>query len=402
MFTEVDLHFAPHVQTNLEALEQELGRPIRLLNAGGRTYANKAWSTAMIRGCTGFTAEQCREEGLTVWSYGSLHQIRYRDDRQTYDGGGGLFTAGIEESGYTFYDMLTMPDSPADWVADPLTTDNGFLFGEVGERVVVWHLPFMSYRDTSFDMLLKGPLLKSIDTEFLAGLVERRASHTRDAFVRFAMRVSNEGLEALRREVGSLMTKNSRAIAEAARTKVELRSKQRMLDTLMADEDEVSEPQMLETWGKLLDDPRIENVHFDSANRVVLDTIGLDLTHPTTGQTVYLGKMRWIIAADGSDMCEVHNLDNARGGFDHPHVNMNLPCFGELGSTIFTLIKQGKLYPAVELIFAFLGSINLQDDWARRAAFWFEDPMDSPRREPVLTDTEDAVIDEILDELVIA
>jgi hypothetical protein len=152
-----------------------------------------------------------------------------------------------------------------------------------------------------------------------------------------------------------------------------------MLDAVMAGGESATEAQVLETWGRLLDDPRIENVRFDSANRVVLDTTGMNITRPDTNETAYLGKMRWIITADGADMCEVHNLDNARGGFDHPHVHMNKPCFGELGSTIYTLIKQGKLYPAVELIFAFLGSVNMNDDWGRRAAFWFDDDEDSPR-----------------------
>lgn len=405
MFSEVGFGYAPRgFADQLKDLEAQLGRAIRVLSGSGRAYTDKPWTREMLRHCSDFTPEQCRDEGVTIVSYSSMNQTRFHGTPR-YEGGDGLFGAEdtYETDGQVLYDMLRMPDDPTDWLADPITLPSGFVIGEVAERTVLWHLPWLNYgHGLSFDLTCKGPIEKSIDADFLAGYIERRANATRDAFVRYAQRVSNEGLDRLRREVGSLMTQYDRALGQAATAKVELRAKQRMLDVLMSDEDEVSEAKILETWGKLLDDPRIEEVRFDSSNRVVIDTVGLDLTHPRTGVTVYLGKMRWIIAADGSDICEVHNLDNARGGFDHPHVHMNHPCFGELGSTIYTLIKQGKLYPAVELIFAFLSSINLEDDWARRAAFWFEDPMDSPRREPELTDDENAVVDEILDELAAA
>jgi hypothetical protein len=193
------------------------------------------------------------------------------------------------------------------------------------------------------------------------------------------------------------MTKYDKAIRDSARYKVELRQKQKLLDALMDGEAATSEKQMLETWAKLLDDPRIEDVTFSGADQLVITTVGLDITHPGTGDTVYLGKMRWKISVSDS-LCTVENLDNARGGYDHPHVFMNNPCFGELGSTIYTLIKQANLWPAVEMIFTFLKSINMNDDWARRAAYWFEDPMDSPRN---AEDPPMEVID-VTDELVTA
>lgn len=383
MYTDVDCYNAAGWLDQLREYEQEIGRPVRFLNGSGRTWANRAWSRSMVAACDGFSAAQCRDHGLTIISYGTMHPVSFRNSNASrYPGNLGLFPTGnrYETGTRDMWDMLDMPESSADWIADPFYVGDGaYLVGEIAERTILWALPWLNYGNASFDLLVKQPATKALDDEFLAGLVGRRATATRDAFVRYAARVSNAGLDAIRRDIGTFMAQHDRAVAEAARSKVELRQRQRLLDAVVSGDGALSEEGILETWAKLLDDPRIESVNFDSAERVVLTTVGLDITHPTTGDTVYLGKFKWVISADGTQMCEVHNLDNARGGFDHPHIHMNQPCFGELGSTIYTLIKQGNLYPAVELIFAFLASVNLDDDWGRRGAFWFEDPMDSPR-----------------------
>lgn len=220
---------------------------------------------------------------------------------------------------------------------------------------------------TFFDPLIE----RATDPESLAAWLAGAAEREREALSNYIRRTSMESVDTLVNEIGTLSSLFGNQQAGIVQTRHTLREKQQMLDVLMSARQTNEAEAAAAAWALIHKDERIESARFIN-NAVALNTIGLDLTHPETGRTVYLGKFRITINLDGGRIT-VQNLDNARGGFDHPHVHMNGPCFGEMGEAVHTLIRQGELYAAFEMMFVFLSSVNLQDDWGRRAVYWFTD-----------------------------
>lgn len=189
---------------------------------------------------------------------------------------------------------------------------------------------------------------------------------------------STADLVNLRDEIGGLMrdlTSYENAVVHKAET---LREKQLLLDQMLdAMKAADSAQEARAAFDAMASHPKIEGVTIQG-NVVAVKTVGLDIEHPDTGEVGYLGKFNLTLdLASGSMKC--HNLDNRRNGYDHPHVHIGNPCFGEMGTTIMSLIRTGKLLDAVEMAFVFLESANTRDDWGRTIVYWTSEQLERPQ-----------------------
>lgn len=349
--------------------EAELGVPIRFMAGRGRTWPNSEWTDEQAAACGNATVEDAAERGITIVDYSTLQAATTYDRIEIPP----VLAFDEHYNNWDVHDVFVVPDRMLR--AEPIQI-GGVNLGEVGDRIITLALACGGWLDISVlkaDVLLDDALKRCIDEQFIAGLVEARETFARDAFLDYAENTGQEGITNIRREVdrwASTLEGHTRQIALA---KLKLREQQQILDAVLDNQDEDNtRASRLEQWEMLNNDPRIASIAFDpDDNTVTIETNGTNLIHPLDGREVYLGKFRWTIGiADGT--VHVVNIDNQHGGFDHPHVYMNRPCFGDMGETITTFVMQGRLHPAVDMIFVFLGSVQLRDDYGRRAAFWFE------------------------------
>lgn len=257
------------------------------------------------------------------------------------------------------------------------TTDHQVVIAQVKPMMILF--PFSladitlnhgAFDKGAWDAFMGQAIPLALDPEAIEEFRRAAAERERVAMIEFVRRSSARSIDDLISEIGVMQTNYADHVRQAASTRHKLRDRQALLTQLMDARQHNEEEQADKAWQLLAKDERVESLSF-SGGSIVLLTTGLDLTHPRSGKTVYLGKFRVTIDLN-STAIKIHNLDNAKGGFDHPHVNMHNPCFGDMGDGIHTLIVQGELYAAVEMIFVFLSSVNLADDWGRRSVFWFE------------------------------
>lgn len=210
----------------------------------------------------------------------------------------------------------------------------------------------------------------ALDSEAMAEWRAGQAERNRQAMLDYVRRSSAQSVDELVSEIGTMTATLADYVQGIASTRHKLRDRQALLSALMDNRDGNEQEAADKAWTLLAADERVQSLEF-RAGKIVLHTEPLNITHPETGLTVYLGKFRIEVNLSTTHIA-MFNIDNAKGGFDHPHVHMHRPCFGEMGDGIHALIMQGELYAAVEMIFVFLSSVNLNDDWGRRSVFWFE------------------------------
>lgn len=188
---------------------------------------------------------------------------------------------------------------------------------------------------------------------------------------------STADLRNLRGEIGDLVRRVGEYEETLLRDRHDLAGKRAHMDLLldqMGATDAANQAQM--AWVAMQERPQIESVSFVAPN-LTIKTVGLDIEHPATGETGYLGKFTITLNIQTGGV-KLKNEDNAKSGYDHPHIYMGRPCFGEMGNTIMEFTRRGQLLDAVDMVFVFLGSVNLQDDWSRSLAFWIGDQLERP------------------------
>lgn len=380
----------PSVTEFLEGLEAQ-GHPIRVLYGGWREYHPFTWTQDQAD-ATPFSLTDCQDNGITIVSCGTPTPSLARDTQIPIDLLNPAYCAyqwGPRDQNRWpatayLYDRLEF-DSPHHEVVEYgpcnlLAIDGSTIW--VATNVEL-------FGEGQGQMLPLNVLSDAIESMLDPALADERrrlaAERNRERFIAMMTQVGSTEQDNLVSEIEGLARNVSNYERRLFATRTELRSKQQLLDAYLAagedDPEELAERVDI-AWTRMHNDPRIERITLGQ-DSVTLLTAPLNITHPDDGRVAYLGRFRWTMNTRDFGV-NVTNLDNPRGGFDHPHVNNGGPCFGEMGDTIYELLRQGRLESAIEMIFVFLASANPRDDWGRRIAYWF---------------TPDNMLDEVIDRI---
>lgn len=353
--------------------------PVRVLHGNWSEYHPQPWTLEQAE-ATGHDLGTCDETGITIVSCGwPAARCRPRDTNFQIDALSPDFLDAVYGVGgwtgrthHMMYDVLS--GQPTDEY-DTIELGGAQMFA-VQERTLWIAMSIANFDSSGRQAFTADTLTAAIDELLDPTLAEERTllavERNRQRFIEMLSQVNTTERDNLVSEIEALARALSSTERNLHNLRTELRSKQRLLDAYMAagDEDHDELAQRADTaWERMSNDPRIEKLSL-TGNTVTLLTAPLNITHPDTGEVAYLGRFRWTF--NTRDLgTTVTNLDNPRGGFDHPHVNNGGPCFGEMGDTIYELLRQGRLESAVEMMFVFLSSANPRDDWGRRITYWF-------------------------------
>lgn len=370
-----ETHFLPDVTKRIfEEIERDTGRPMRFLYGRGRTLVPGPWtSTQRARALGEPTPTEAEESGITVVIYGSFNDLTAfrRIDALQNQPEYWNPTMGYP-NGTILYDCVT-PITPL-VIGEPFEL-GGALWAEVGDRQVAFHAAlseWLAYLDP--EQTFNAAIRMCLDEEAVAAWKIAQAERNFGAYCELMKRGTNEGLVAIERKIESIMEREAKAAAILAKAKTQLRGYQAQLTAVREATNEDEAQTTRETsWAKLQQHPKIEAINL-TKDKILIDTVELTITHPLTGMTVPLGKFRWTICPNEVTI-KAQNLTNRHGNYDHPHILNNRPCFGSMGGAIFELLSRGDLAAVVEMMLVFLGTINLEDDWSRRASFWFDEEM---------------------------
>jgi hypothetical protein len=158
-----------------------------------------------------------------------------------------------------------------------------------------------------------------------------------------------------------------------------LRSEQQMLDiALEAQGDRTYAERLIEEWGRLKEHPRLAGAEVRQAtdnpelqSLFLVTTDDLRLHRSDTGESRWLGTFE-IELTLATGAIKVRNLSTRRGGRDHPHVVDQHPCFGGHSDAFAQVMSNGDLLVLYELLIQYIETLNLEDEYGRYGAYWFE------------------------------
>jgi len=67
----------------------------------------------------------------------------------------------------------------------------------------------------------------------------------------------------------------------------------------------------------------------------------------------------------------IHNLTDALGAYDHPHIYQGRPCLGNIREGIAKMIGEYQFVVTVYVLLDFLKTVNTKD-WRIPIAYWQE------------------------------
>jgi hypothetical protein len=164
-----------------------------------------------------------------------------------------------------------------------------------------------------------------------------------------------------------------------------VRHEQQLLDiALQAQSDSSYAQHLLDEWERLRSHPRLASAEVrestedpDVASLFLLTTDDLRLHRQDTDESRWLGSFEIELTLSTGSI-RLRNLDTRRGGRDHPHVVDQRPCFGGHSDSFAQLMSNGDLFVLYELLIQFIETLNLEDEWGRYGAYWFEVEDEKP------------------------
>jgi hypothetical protein len=164
-----------------------------------------------------------------------------------------------------------------------------------------------------------------------------------------------------------------------------VRDQQQMLDiALQARSDTSYVEHLLDEWEHLRSHPRLASAEVrDSAHNpelqslFLLTTEDLRLYRSDTRESRWLGTFE-IELTIATGRIEMRNLNTRRGGRDHPHIVNHQPCFGGHFDAFAQLMSKGDLFVLYELLIQYIETLNLEDEYGRYGAYWFEVEDEQP------------------------
>lgn len=164
-----------------------------------------------------------------------------------------------------------------------------------------------------------------------------------------------------------------------SRSLTTVRSQQQLLDiALEAQHDRRYAQHLLEEWEQLRSHPRLaraevrtSSTNTDQESLLLQTADDLRLHRSDTGESRWLGAFEIeLTLATGS--IKLRNLNTRRGGRDHPHIVDQRPCFGGHSDAFAQLMSNGDLFVLYELLIQYIETLNLEDEYGRYGAYWFE------------------------------
>lgn len=108
---------------------------------------------------------------------------------------------------------------------------------------------------------------------------------------------------------------------------------------------------------------------------LTVTTKPIELEHPVdpdTYGTAVLGEYRLTFDFAQNEV-KIRNLTNAKGAYDHPHVNNQRFCAGEWQPTVDGMVRQRQIAAATTFIINCLKNVNPNDTWGRTYRHWWDD-----------------------------
>jgi hypothetical protein len=367
----------------LEEVEAEVGRPI-VLTAGRGRQVNEAALTVIEQrdATTGVQSPyEVPENALFLHFWTTLsHGGRYTN-MELY----GDFVRQDERDNGAEYVML---EDTIDWRAgrganfelapDAFslhTADVDWPLGEVIPNHVLlrFHYTYTSPRKLDWRWMLHDVLVQSAAENFTEVREEARQKHDRETFLTHVKGRNLGEVDRLRTEIGQLEQQFIQYTANAANARTRAAGHQTVIDGALrrADHD-YDDDELMATWEGLNRHVNITDAHWNG-NVLNVHTTPITLTHPADGRSAELGPFEISLDFNGNNggYPRIHNTANRRGGYDHPHVQNGQFCGGSLTDTLHRMAQERKIAELVAFTIDLLGSINPDDDWARRAEWWF-------------------------------
>ncbi len=299
---------------------------------------------------------------------------------------------GAAEPGYSLASLTLTPDDysidallPASPPPMPIVY-NDCLIGEIRAGKVYEYLNLRNPRSQDIYELFLNAIRQCVEPAFLAEDAARETEATERALREFVRTSYDRGLATYRNEIDAEQGRITVYRDSLARSFQALRSQQDLLDALILVQRNDGGERLLGEWARLGEHPRITARRFAEPSSLVLTTSDdVRLHNPDTGESRWLGRFEITIDVATLEV-RLRNLDTQRGGRDHPHVVAQRPCFGGAEGDFAELLGRGELYVIVELLFQYLETLNLRDEYGRYGAYWFDRDDERP-----LTSTETEV-----------
>jgi hypothetical protein len=182
-----------------------------------------------------------------------------------------------------------------------------------------------------------------------------------------------------RSEIDRFLSRVEDRRCEITRCLSAVRSRQQMLDIALEVQGDTGYAEhLLDEWEQLRSHPRLAGAEVrvstsdhELQSLFLLSTDDLRLYRGDTGESRWLGAFEIeLTIANGT--IKMRNLNTRRGGRDHPHVVDQQPCFGGHYDAFAQLMSRGDLFVLYELLIQYIETLNLEDEYGRYGAYWFE------------------------------
>lgn len=192
-------------------------------------------------------------------------------------------------------------------------------------------------------------------------------------------------IESRRREIDRNLSQIERQRRNITSTLSSVRHEQQLLDiALQAQGDSSYAQHLLDEWEKLRSHPRLASAEVrestedpDVTSLFLITADDLRLSRADTDESRWLGSFEIELTLSTGSI-RLRNQHTRRGGRDHPHVVDHLPCFGGHSDAFAQLMSHGDLFVLYELLIQFIETLNLEDEWGRYGAYWFEAEDEQP------------------------
>lgn len=362
----------------LEALEQELQVPIRIVS-WGRAARDNQWGTGTY---DGFDHSLAREQGITI-ALGARAENEY------------LYLYADDAGSY--YYGVSLPRDRWDITLESpfgIGTPDGYspgtqVWGDIQEepRVINSWIQLTSHysdRWLPYTTQLWDVIIAAIEENFGGPSLtdeEReaaRAARQQAMFDRYVERVYNNQIQARRQAIDEHTRLISQAQTTIARETAALITDQELLDALIMVQEHDSASTMRSEFEQLSSHARLASKSISGNTLTLVTTDDLRLTREDTGESRWLGafEIKFNLETFGIN---IRNLNTMRGGRHHPHITGDgQPCFGSYANSFYELLGRGQLYVCFDLLIQYIESVNLRDEWGRYASYWFEQPDERP------------------------
>lgn len=372
MYTEIEL--PNQVREYLENLDV----PVRVLKGNaGNFRPSRSWrGQARVNNAS---LEECESNGLTIVSWGTETVADWFSPPVEYvtDPPAELFADG------------NVPENPGkDWVI-PIQPHDDALNFSIGNRIyarlgggrTLWyHVPLDStfgWPDNSLNLekFFGEPIERARNYDPEADVRERQEREARQRFQQMVTGSQTRRITELERTIEQGQ-RDQREYEESLQRMIrQNRDSARQLEALRNYDASQDQERVESMWDALRAHPKVDGIRSEGSY-IIIRTHGLDLHDPDdTNRSCYLGCFDIKIGMPGSGYgVKMRNLDNRQQEdyWDHPHVENQNACFGDIASLIGDLQANGEIMGLFEVLIQYLETYNPSDSWGSHARYWFD------------------------------